>query len=111
MADCRADVADMLSQLVSDLPGVKEGKMFGFPAFYVAGKMFACVHGEGLALKLPVEEVESLLDRPGFTRFEPLGRRMGGWVHIAFADVEDYRGEGEMISASARYVAATAAAS
>jgi len=30
--------------------------MFGFPAFYAAGKLVACVYDTGLGLRLPPEE-------------------------------------------------------
>ena len=53
------------------LPGAKAGKMFGYEAYYVFGKMFACIYGDGVGIKVPEEyrqDEESFLKAVEFVR-------------------------------------------
>lgn len=43
----------ILDSLVLNMPGVEEGKMFGYAAYYVGGKLFACLYGAGVGVKVP----------------------------------------------------------
>jgi TfoX/Sxy family transcriptional regulator of competence genes len=65
-------------------PRVERRKMFGYPAGFVNGRLFAGLHGADLVLKLP-EEAGARLQAAGLARpFEPAsGRRMGGFVAMA----------------------------
>ncbi len=79
----RQDVLEALVRLFVDRPEVTRGKMFGFPAFYTAGKLFACMYGEGVGLKLPEDMVRQLEGKPGITPFRPYGKpKMREWIHI-----------------------------
>ena len=94
MADYKsnADVKAVLDELLLDLPSVKPGKMFGYEAYYVFGKMFACIYGDGVGIKVPEEEANRLLDEPFVIPFQPLGRkRMREWVQINREKPEEYR--------------------
>lgn len=42
-----------VSVLVAHLPDVREGKMYGVPAFFVGSKLFACLYGDVVGLKVP----------------------------------------------------------
>ena len=56
-------------------------KMFGYPAAFANGNMFAGLHEVGLILRLPEREREAFLRRDGARRFEPLpGRVMREYV-------------------------------
>lgn len=63
---------------------VKEGKMFGYPAYYVNGKLAICHYNLGLALKLPIEAVQNLKKHSVSSEpFSPKGKKMGdNWVII-----------------------------
>ena len=84
--------------------------MFGLPAFYVAGKLFACVYGDGVGLKLPAERVAALLDRPGVAPFRPYGKpAMRQWIQLTRSSADDYAGDLELLLESARFVGERAA--
>lgn len=66
------DNTPLLDDLLLDIPGVTSGKMFTYPGYKVAGKVFAVQCGEGVALKLPKPRVQALLDeRADIVPFEP----------------------------------------
>jgi hypothetical protein len=99
--NCRA----ALSNLLAGLPGVREGKMFGFPAFFVGKKIFACVYGEVVGFKVPQDLAAKLLEDPGFAPFQPQGRhRMREWVQFPCAPHEEINRYEEILLASYEYV-------
>ena len=65
-------------------PLVKAGKMFGYPAYYVNGKLAICHYDIGLAIKLPIEIVERLNNSKIVSEpFCPMGKKMGNnWVIV-----------------------------
>ena len=94
MAEIKSNpaVKAVLDELLLDIPGVKQGKMFGYEAYYVFGKMFACIYGENVGIKVPEEEANRLLEEPFVIPFQPLGRkRMREWVQINRDKPEAYR--------------------
>lgn len=96
-----------LRRLFSAWPEVREGKMFGYPAFYVGRKMFACVYGSGVGLKLPAATVPALLERPTVKWFEPMGRRrMREWIEIDRTRSADYRHDRALFEVAIGYAAA-----
>ena len=94
-----------LDVLLLSLPGVTAGKMFGYPAYYTNKKLFACVYGDGVGVKIPAALAEQLLERPQVVPFQPLGKSwMREWVQINHGDSEDYRKEMEVFRASVTFV-------
>ena len=75
--------ADMLKKALADFH-CEQKKMFGCPADFVNGNMFAGVHGEGLFLRLPVDaQLEFMAAHPEVTILEPMpGRRMKEYVVV-----------------------------
>lgn len=73
-----------VDKILLQAPSVKEGKMFGYPAYYVNGKLAICHYDIGLALKLPIEVVQNLHNSPIVSEpFCPMGKKMGNnWVII-----------------------------
>jgi TfoX/Sxy family transcriptional regulator of competence genes len=56
-------------------------KMFGYPAVFVNGNMFAGLHEERLVMRLPDEARTEFLALPGAVPFEPMpGRPMKEYV-------------------------------
>jgi hypothetical protein len=86
---------ETLRDLLLGLPGVREGKMFGVPAFYVGRRLFACVYGDVAGVKVPEDLAQRLLDDSRFAPFQPRGRhKMREWVQFPCAPhehIEDYQ--------------------
>ncbi len=72
------------------MPGVEPGRMFGYPNFKVKGRMFACVYGPGVALKLPESRIAELITERGNLPFAPRGRKMKEWVMVTRKDSRSY---------------------
>jgi len=80
-----------LDGLLLGLPGVRPGKMFGYPAYYAGEKLSICLVEDGVGLKLPAERVTALLaEDPHTSPFQPLGRpKMREWLQINPESSED----------------------
>lgn len=100
----RADVAEFLATRLCADPAVRQGTMFGHPAFYVGRRMVACVYGAGVGLRLPRERVQALLGTRGIVPFEPYGRvGMREWIEIRRARAIDYRDDLDLFRESITY--------
>jgi hypothetical protein len=98
-----------LDALLLKIPGVKAGKMFGYPAYYAGGKLFACVYGEGVGTKVPEALARRLLAEPHIVAFRPMGRPpMREWVRINRADSKDYAQDVGIFRRAARFVGSMA---
>lgn len=95
----------VLDDMLLDIPGVKPGRMFGLPGYYVGGKLFACLYEKGVAVKLPEGERERLLREEGVETFVPMGKHaMKEWVLINRKDSRDYLELEDAFIASVEYV-------
>lgn len=102
----RADVLAVVSDLLAGHPAVTPGKMFGLPAFYTSGKLFASLYGDGIAVKLSPDRVAELLGRPDCEPFAPTGRApMRAWALIRRPLAEAYVDDLPLLLASVEYVA------
>ena len=82
-------LAALFERVVPDDPDVRRRKMFGWPAAFVGGNMFASLHREALVLRLPPDELEQVLALGG-RPFEPMpGRPMRGYVVVPGALLAD----------------------
>jgi len=105
----RNGVVEVLDRLLTARPEVTRGKMFGFPAFYTRGKLFACVYGDGVGLKLPQTAIRTLEGKPGITPFQPYGKaRMKEWIHIRHDQPGAFSEDAALFQASIRFVCRTA---
>ncbi|WP_158608981.1 TfoX/Sxy family protein [Paraburkholderia sp. RAU2J] len=60
---------------------IHERAMFGCPGFFAGTTMAACVCGDLIVLKLPVDRVTALLQTPGCSYFKPYDRTpMRQWL-------------------------------
>ena len=108
----RAEVLEVLTSLLANRPEVTHGKMFGFPGFYTAGKLFACVYGDGVGLKLPLDTVHQLEGKPGITPFQPYGKpKMREWIHICRDPASTLSKDASLLEASITFVGRAAAPS
>jgi len=95
----------VLSNLLAGLPGVREGKMFGFPAFFVGKKLFTCVYGDVVGFKVPEDMAVKLLEDPRFAPFQPRGRqKMREWVQFPCTPHDEIDGYEQVLLASYEYV-------
>ena len=95
-----------LDALLLTLPGVSARTINGLDAYFVADKMFACISGNGVGLRLPVATATELqFSRDNVVRFQPGG--VAGtreWIQIDRADAADYEKDLPLFQASVDFV-------
>lgn len=88
---------EALAAMLLELPDVRRGRMFGVPAFYAGKKMFACVYGDIIGIKVPEDVARRLLEDARFAPFQPYGKpKMREWVQFScepYECIEQYRDE------------------
>jgi len=96
----------VLDQLLLSLPMVREGKMFGFPAYYAGKKLAICLYEDGVGMKLPEATVKRLLtEDANAIPFQPYGKpKMREWVQINYADSNAYQAYLPIFQESIDYV-------
>ncbi len=100
----------LIDGVLLKLPGVVAKKINKLDAYFVGDRMFACIHGDGLGLRLPVATVTELqFSRSDVVSFQPGGISAGAtreWVQINRPDAADYEKDLELIRASLDFVKA-----
>ena len=87
-------------------PQVERRQMFGYPAAFIGGKLFAGLHQESFILKLPAADRERLQSTYGALPFEPTpGRRMREYVVLPDALLSDRTALDEWLSRAQAYAA------
>ena len=82
-SNSESDRKAVLDSLLLKMPSVVDGKLFGYPAYYANGKLFDCIYGEGVGLKIPENIANKLLSEDHVVPFQPLGKsKMREWVQI-----------------------------
>lgn len=107
MANARfnSENREVLDSILLEVPDVEPGQAFGYPAYYVNGKMFACIYEDGVAVKLPRDVVQGLLEQEGVFEFKPMDRHvMKEWVLIRRDEPEDYGGDRDTLMHAMEYV-------
>ena len=81
-----------LDALLLTLPGVSARTINSLNAYFVADKMFACISGDGVGLRLPVATATELSFSSGnVVPFQPGGMASTReWVQINRVDAADY---------------------
>jgi hypothetical protein len=95
-----------LDALLLALPGVSAKVINGLDAYYVADKMFACISGKGIGLRLPVATATQLqFSRDNVVPFQPGGMASTReWIQIDRADAADYEKDLPLFQASVDFV-------
>ena len=100
---------DVLDSILLTIPAVTPGKMFGYPAYYVKGKLFACVYENGVGVKVPEAVANELVQRNEVDYFQPLGRKkMKQWIQINRKNSEDFIEDKDIFDISVEFVASLA---
>jgi hypothetical protein len=88
------------------LPGVKGKKLNGLDAYFVNDKMFACISGNGVGLRLPVATATELqFSRENVVPFQPGGTASSReWIQIDRADAAEYEKDLELFQAALDFV-------
>ena len=88
------------------LPGVATKKIGGLDGYFVNDRMFACISGNGVGIRLPVAAARELqFSRENVTSFQPGGMTSTKeWVQIDRADAAEYEKDLELFQASFDFV-------
>lgn len=97
-----------IDALLLKLPGVSTRKINGLDAYFVSDKMFACISGNGVGLRLPVATATELqFSRADVVPFQPGGIASSReWVQIDRADAVEYEKDLDLFQASLKFVKA-----
>ena len=89
------------------LPGVVAKKLNKLDAYFVNDRMFACINGEGVGLRLPAATATELqFSRDNVVPFQPGGVSSREWIQIDRPDARDYEKDAELFRASHEFVKA-----
>ena len=97
---------DQIDALLLKLPGVSARKINNLDAYFVSDKMFACISGNGVGLRLPVATATELqFSRDNVGPFSPGGvASTREWIQIERAAAADYEKDLELFQASLDFV-------
>jgi hypothetical protein len=95
-----------LDALLLTLPGVSARRINGLNAYFVTDKMFACISGNGVGLRLPVATATELqFSRDNVVPFQPGGvASTREWIQIDRADAADYEEDLPLFQESVEFV-------
>ncbi len=98
-----------IDALLLKLPGVTGKKINRLDAYFVNDKMFACISGQGIGLRLPVATATELqFSRDNVVPFQPGGvASTREWIQINRADAADYEKDLALFQASIDFVKGT----
>lgn len=77
------ELVDLFERAVPHGPGIGRRKMFGYPAAFVNGHLFAGLHQESFVVRLPEADRERARAEHGARAFEPMAvRQMREYVVV-----------------------------
>jgi hypothetical protein len=97
-----------IDALLLKLPGVSARKINNLDAYFVSDKMFACISGNGIGLRLPAATATELqFARDNVVPFQPGGMTSSReWIQIDRAEAAEYEKDLPLFQASLEYVKA-----
>ena len=98
----------LIDALLLKLPGASARKINGLDAYFVSDKMFACINGGGIGLRLPVATATELqFSRENVVPFQPGGMASTReWIQIDRALAAEYEKDLALFQASLDFVKA-----
>ena len=95
-----------IDALLLKLPGVSARKINGLDAYFVSDKMFACISGDGVAIRLDAATATELqFSRDNVFPFQPGGMTSTReWIQINRADAAEYEKDLALFQASLDFV-------
>ena len=90
------------------LPGVSARKINGLDAYFVSDRMFACISGDGVGLRLPAATATELqFSTNNVVPFQPGGMASSReWIQIDRAEAAEYEKDLDLFRASLEFVKA-----
>ncbi len=101
-----SDRTKQIDAVLLKLPGTSTRKLKGLHAYFVSDRMFACISGAGVGLRLPVTVARELhFSRNDVVPFQPAGLpATKEWIQIDHADAADYEKDLEVFKQSLDFV-------
>lgn len=98
-----------IDALLLKLPGVSARKINQLDAYFINDRMFACISGNGIGLRLPAATATELqFSRANVVAFQPGGMTSTReWIQIDREDAAEYEKDIELFQASIEFVKAT----
>jgi hypothetical protein len=95
-----------IDALLLKLPGVVSKKINRLDAYFVNDRMFACISGQGIGLRLPAATATELqFSRDDVVPFQPGGMPSSReWIQIDRAEAADYEKDLPLFQASIDFV-------
>ena len=95
-----------IDALLLKLPGVSARKINGLDAYFVSDRMFACISGNGIGLRLPASTATELqFSRNDVVPFQPAGiASTREWIQIDCAEATDYEKDLQLFRTSLDFV-------
>jgi hypothetical protein len=95
-----------IDALLLKLPGVSARKINGLDAYFVSDKMFACISGNGVGLRLSAAAATELhFARDNIVPFQPGGMASSReWIQINRAEAAEYEKDLALFQASLEFV-------
>ena len=102
----KSDRKAQIDALLLSLAGASTRKINNLDAYFVSDKMFACISGKGVGLRLPVTTATELqFSRDNVVPFQPGGvSSTREWIQINRADAAEYAKDLELFQASLDFV-------
>ena len=83
---------------------VRQGQMFGYPAYYVGRTMFACLYEGKIGLKVPEEIANKAREMDEVTDFRPHGKpKMREWIQFDFHSIKELNLHQNLIVSALQY--------
>jgi hypothetical protein len=104
--NARLSLKAQIDALLLKLPGVSARKINDLDAYFVSDKMFACISGVGIGLRLPAATATELqFSRNDVVPFQPGGMASTReWIQINCADMTQYEQHLPLFRASLEFV-------
>ena len=95
-----------IDALLLPLPGVVGKKMASLDAYFVNDRMFACISGKGIGIRLPVAVATELqFSRADVEPFQPGGTASSReWIQVNRENAGEYAQDLELFKASIDFV-------
>jgi hypothetical protein len=105
-ADKQPSRKAQIDAVLKQIPGVTAKKIGGLDGYFVNDRMFACISGNGVGLRLPVATARELqFSRGNVTSFQPRGvPSTQEWIQIDREDATGYEQDLELFRASVDFV-------
>ena len=102
----KSDRKAKIDALLLTLRGVSARKINGLDAYFVSDKMFACISGNGVGLRLPAATATELqFSRKDVVPFQPGGMASSReWIQIDRAEAAEYEKDLELFQTSLEFV-------